>query len=126
MNVRFDFEDLLVYQKAIEFADVVYKATRRMPEEERHGLASQFQQAGTGIALNLSEGSGGTKTEFKRFIRMAGRSVRECVAITEIASRADYFDRNQRDFLRERLAELSKMLSGLSKSLSIARPKERP
>jgi len=123
MAVKFDFEDLQVYRKAIAFADIAYKATKHMPEEERFGLASQLQRAATGIALNIAEGTGGTKTEFKRFLRMATRSVRECVAITEVASNAGYFDKAQREFLRERLADLARMLSGLAKSLGSVKTK---
>jgi len=125
MSVKFDFEDLVVYQKAIDFAEVVYRATKHMPDEERYGLKSQFQRAATGIALNIAEGTGGTKTEFKRFIRMATRSVRECVAIAEIAFRAEYFDKKQREYLREKLAELARMLAGLAKSLE-AKRKRKP
>jgi four helix bundle protein len=113
----FYFENLLVYQRAIDFIEVVYKATPHMPPSEQFGLRSQFQRAATSIALNIAEGSGGTDMEFCRYARDSRKSVRECVAITEVASRVTYFDPQQRQFLRERLIELSRMLSGLLRSL---------
>ncbi len=125
MSVKFDFEDLVVYQKAIDFADIAYRATKHFPDDERYGLSSQFQRAATGIALNIAEGTGGTKAEFKRFVRIALRSARECVAITEVASRTGYFDETQREFLREKLAELSRMLTGLAKSLRAGKDKDK-
>ena len=120
----FDFEELLVYQKALDFVAVVYKATKRLPADERFGLSSQFQRAATGICLNIAEGSGGTKTEFRHYVRIAVRSVRECVAIAEVATKVDYFNRKQREYLRGHLAELARMLTGLHKSLSARKRKE--
>ena len=113
----FDFEDLVVYQKAIDFVEIAYKASDHMPTSEGYGLKSQLQRAATSVPLNIAEGSGGTETEFRRYVRDARRSVRECVAITEVASRRGYFDGRQKQFLRDCLIELSRMLSGLHRSL---------
>lgn len=116
-EVSFEFEQLLVYQKAIDFAEVAYKASARMPAYERYGLRSQLQRAGTSIALNIAEGAVGTEAQFRQFLGTAARSTRECVAIAEVATRVDYFDGKQREYLCERLAELARMLTGLSNSL---------
>ena len=70
----FEFEKLGVYQKALEFIDQVYALTRTFPKEERFGLIDQFRRAAVSIALNIAEGSGGTKTEFKHFLIIARRS----------------------------------------------------
>ncbi len=40
--VMFNFEKLDVWQKAIDFADLVYKHTRNFPTDERFGLANQI------------------------------------------------------------------------------------
>ena len=41
----FNFEKLEVWQKAIDFADFVYSATRKFPAEERFGLTNQLRRA---------------------------------------------------------------------------------
>ncbi|MBI3520238.1 MAG: four helix bundle protein [Bacteroidetes bacterium] len=51
------FEDLLVWQKAINIAVEVYKLTSKFPKEEVFGLTSQLRRASTSISLNISEGS---------------------------------------------------------------------
>lgn len=56
----FKFEELKVYQKSLDFIDVVYQVTIPFPQEERYGLTSQFRRASTSIALNIAEGSGST------------------------------------------------------------------
>jgi four helix bundle protein len=114
----FDFEKLRVYQKALDFIDRVYEITHGFPPEERFGLTDQFRRAATSIALNIAEGSGGSKTEFRRFLRVSRRSVRECVAVTEISSRQGYITSDERKELRRACVDLSRMLTGLIRSLS--------
>ena len=71
---KFQFENLIVYQKTLDFIDFVYEFTLKVPNFESFGLASQFQRAANSIALNIAEGSGGTRLEFQQFIRFARRS----------------------------------------------------
>jgi four helix bundle protein len=63
------------------------------------------------------EGSGGTKPEFKKFLKISRRSVREGVVATTISKRRDYITVNEEKESREKCIELSKMLSGLINSL---------
>ena len=115
---KFNFENLSVYQKALEYIDFVYTITVRFPKEERFGLVGQFQRAAQSIALNIGEGSGGSKAEFQQFIRIARRSIRECIVCTTIALRRKYMTREDENKSRSMCLELSKMLSGLLSSLN--------
>ena len=49
----FRFEKLDVWQKAIEFADSVYDASREFPSDERFGLTSQMRRAAVSISSNI-------------------------------------------------------------------------
>jgi four helix bundle protein len=114
---RFDFENLKVYQKALEYVDFVYETTKRFPKIEIFSLIDQFKRASISIGLNIAEGSGGSKSEFNKFLKIARRSVRECVAITEISYRQKFLDEKTRQQSRNLCSELSKMINGLMKSL---------
>jgi len=114
---KFDFEKLDVYQKALDYIDFVYSLTKKFPRVEQFRLTSNFQGAAQSIALNIGEGSGGTKTEFIHFLRIARRSVRECIVCTTIAKRRNYINQSEENESRSRCWEISKMLSGLKKSL---------
>jgi len=116
-NEKFDFENLKVYQKSLEYVDFVYKVTINFPKTEVFSLMDQFKRASTSICLNIAEGSGGSKTEFNQFLRIARRSVRECIAITEIAFRQEFIRNEIKEESRVLCSELSKMITGLSKSL---------
>ena len=113
----FDFEKLKVYQKALDYLDFVYEVTRDFPKTEMYSLVDQYKRASSSICLNIAEGSGGTKIEFKRFLGIARRSVRECIAITEIAYRQKFMDIGQRARSRDYCFEISRMIGGLIKSL---------
>ena len=117
MEVHFDFERLSVYQKSLDFIDKAYQTIKKFPKEEIFDLGSQFRRAATSICLNIAEGSAGTKPEFRRFLKISLRSVRECVAIIEVASGQDYITQEEKQALREDCAEMAKMLTGLIKSV---------
>ena len=114
---RFRFEDLKVYQKSLNYIDLVHEWTEKFPKREIYSLTSQFRRASNSIALNIGEGEGGTTNEYINFLRISRRSVRECVVCTTLARRRKYFSEDQELCSRKNLSELSKMLSGLMNSL---------
>lgn len=113
----FNFEKLLVYQKSLDFIDKVYDITDKFPQNERFNVTDQFRRVATSITLNIGEGSGGTEKEFNAFLRISKRSMKECVVCTTIANRRKYITGAEEFELRNKLVELSKMNSGLSKSI---------
>lgn len=117
VEAKFDFENLLVYQKALDYIDFVYELTSGFPKVESFRLTQNFQGAAQSVAVNIGEGSGGTSAEFKQFIRVARRSVRECVVCSAIARLRSYISQEAETESRRRCSELSKMLSGLHNSV---------
>lgn len=84
----FNFEKLEVWQRAIDFADLVYVTTKAFPAEERFSLTSQVRRAGVSISSNIAEGcSRASKTDFARFIEIATGSVLEVVSQAFIGRR---------------------------------------
>ena len=113
----FNFERLEVYQKSNDFVNEVYSFTKDFPKEELFGLTSQFRRAAVSISLNISEGSSRSQKEFSRFIDIARGSIFECVAILQISLRQGYLKQDISIELNNRLTDLSKMLSGLKRSI---------
>ena len=113
----FDFQRLDVYQKSLMLIDRVYNLTRAFPHEERFGLTEQFRRAAISIGLNIAEGSGRTKRDFKHFLRNARASCYECVAVLEISRRRAYLSADQQYPCTQLLTDVAKMLSGLIRSL---------
>jgi four helix bundle protein len=115
--MKFNFEDLQVYQKSLDLVDAVYLITKQFPKGEIYGVTSQFRRAAVSISLNISEGSGGTKKEFLKFLRTASNSLKECIVCITVAQRQKFISAKDHDDLREKLVEISKMISGLKKYL---------
>ena len=113
----FNFEKLDVYKKANDFASQIYLLSKNYPKEEMFGLTSQLRRAAVSISLNIAEGSARTKKDFGRFIDMARGSIFECVTILQVSLKQNYIDKNKFNQLKNILIEMSKMLSGLKRSL---------
>ena len=116
-EVVFKFEELKVYQKAIAFVNEAYDICNVFPKSERYGLSSQFTRAAVSIALNIAEGSGDTNAQFNRFLQISIGSVKECVVCSTIAKNQKYINKEQNDFNREKLEEISKMITSLQRFL---------
>jgi|SRR5690554_935047 len=117
IKAHFSFEDLKVYQKSLDFVDVVYDLTKAFPTHEQYNLCSQFNRAAVSISLNIAEGHGDSNAQFNRFLQIARNSVNECVVCSTIAFRRGYIDNDTHEENRYLLSELSKMISGLTKYL---------
>ena len=114
----FNFEELDVYRKAIDLVNNIYSLTKPFPKEEVFGLTSQLRRAAVSIPINISEGTARTKKDFSRFIDIARGSVFECVTLLQISIKQDHIDNRKYAELRNDLTELSKMLSGLKRSVN--------
>jgi four helix bundle protein len=114
----FNFEKLDVWRKAIDFADLIYNETRAFPAEERFGLTNQLRRAAVSISSNIAEGSSrSSKNDFARFAEIAAGSVFEAVSQAFIARRQNFLNEGQFRRIYTDAEELSRMLSGLRKSL---------
>ena len=116
--VRFRFEKLNVWQKAIEYIELIYKISQNFPKSEIFGLQSQLRRAAVSVALNIAEGSGRTtRKDFRKFLHDALGSLRESVTALHIALRLGYIDRIQFEKSYMIATEISKMLYRLEQSL---------
>jgi four helix bundle protein len=114
---QFKFEGLLVYQKSLDYIDFVHTLTPQFPAYEQRELGSQFRRASSSVSLNIGEGEGGTTKEYLSFLRIARRSVRECVVCTTVAHRRKYINDSSMLQSRAKAIEISRMLSGLMASI---------
>lgn len=113
----FNFERLDVRQKALALADSAYAASRQFSAEERFGLTNQIRRAAVSVSSNIAEGSARPSADFARFLGYASGSLSEVVSQSFIARRQGFLA--EPAFLEPYGAaeEISRMLSGLRKSL---------
>ena len=76
----FKFEQLIIWQKAMDFGEVINTISTKFPPKEIYNLSSQIRRAADSIALNISEGSTGQSDPgFKKFMGYSIRSLAEVV-----------------------------------------------
>jgi len=115
--MAFMFENLEVYQKAVEFADQIAALTESFPRGYGF-LIDQLNRAALSIATNLAEGNGRfTKPDRRNFFTIARGSAQECVPLLEIARRRGLIQEPAALAMRERLEVIAKMVSGLINGL---------
>ena len=115
--MAFMFENLQVYQKAVDFADRVASHTESFPRGY-YFLVDQLNRAALSIATNLAEGNGRyTKPDRKNFFTIARGSVQECVPLLEVARRRGFVTASGHADLKSILEEMSRMISGLINGL---------
>ena len=118
--MAYKFEQLDVWQLAMEYVDLIYTLSDQFPRSEEYNLKSQIRRAATSVALNIAEGSTGqSDPEQARFLGMAIRSLIETIACIHIVRRRNYFeDKTLLDQAYEKSQPLARKLQSFRKSLS--------
>ena len=113
------FEDLKIWQKAMDITEKCYKASENFPKEERYGLTSQVRRSAISIPSNISEEAGrNTNGEFKQFLGIANGSSYELLTQLYLSSRLNLIkEENVRPIINEVL-EVTKMNFSLQRSLN--------
>lgn len=114
----FNFERLEVWEKAVDFADLVYRVTRTFPDDERFGLTNQMRRAAVSVSSNIAEGSARfSKADYARFIEIATGSLFEVVSQAFVSRRNGLIKEDEFQAIYQAAEEQGKMLSGLRKSV---------
>lgn len=118
----FRFEDLRVYQKALDYIDWVTTATQPTNGIQT-SVAIKFNTAAQSIAFYIAEGSARNKSQFIFYLKQAKTSLRECVILTTLLEKQGIISESMVDFSRNQLVELMKMTGALVVSLQKANKK---
>jgi len=110
------YRELIVWQKAMDFAEHVYAVQRTFPAEERFGLCDQLRRAVVSIPSNIAEGRGrDTAKDFSHFLTLARGSLNEVTTQLELAVRLGY--QSSDGGLYEEAEEIRKMLNAMIQRL---------
>src|SRR5688500_11875221 len=117
-NIK-SFEDLIVWQRAIDLSVEVYKVSTVFPKEEIFGLTSQIRRASNSVSLNISECSvKSTRTYINQLVIAVG-SASEVLSAAILAQRLGFITESEVNQLRPLIAEVTKMLNKLISTLRL-------
>jgi len=113
----FGFEKLEVWQKSIEFCELIYSVTQEFPKEEIYGLSSQIRRAVVSISSNIAEGS--SKKSLKdqaRFSEIAFGSLMEIINQLILAKNLKYLSDEIYVKCRSEAESLSRLINAYKNS----------
>ncbi len=109
---NYSFKKLIVWQKAMDFAEICLGITNSMKNHFR--LIEQLESASASIAQNIAEGNGRVSTkEYIHFLYIARGSLYESITILNLFYRKIYITNAQLSDLENLGMEISKMLNSL-------------
>jgi four helix bundle protein len=113
-----NYKDLVVWQKGIALAKMIYRLTQSFPSAEKFGLVAQMRRAAVSVPSNLAEGQARHTTgEFVQFISHAEGSVAELDTQLILSSELRFCDRASTTPAFELIDELRRMLNVLRRKL---------
>lgn len=116
------FEEMPVWQKAMELSVKIFKLTESLPRKEDYGLTSQMRRSGLSVPGNIAEGFGRKHTKDKlNFYYDSRGSLSETKNHLIYGHRVGYFDQLNRDDLTllidDTWKELNMLISSLEKNI---------
>ena len=110
--------DLLVWQKALDLVDEMYRVAKSLPAEETYGLRSQITRAAVSVPTNIAEGAArSTSKDFANFLSYARGSLMEIDTLLAVMIRQGYATEVETSTAFTLIGEIGKMLSGLRSSV---------
>ena len=122
----FSFEDLEVWQKAVDFADRVIGVVNELDTDRKHyRLIEQLESSATSVSMNIAEGKGRySKKEFVQFLYIARGSLYETITLLMLFHKRNWINGAQLDALKSFGDEIGKMISGLIRSIKTSKSQE--
>lgn len=112
------YKELLVWQKGMALAKLVYRLTVRFPREEKFGLTSQIRRAAVSVPSNIAEGQARQSTkEFLQFISHAEGSLAELETQVLLSVELGFVWQEDVKEILGKIDELQKMLVGHKRKL---------
>jgi four helix bundle protein len=111
------YRETVVWQKAMQAVDAVYRLARLLPREETYGMRSQITRAAVSIPANIAEGwTRETPKDKAHFLAIAQGSLAETETLLLICERQGWFPEAATRTLWGLLDEVSRMLTTMRRN----------
>lgn len=112
------FEEIPVWQKAMDLAVSIFRLTEKLPRKEDYGLTSQIRRSALSVPGNIAEGFGRKHTKDKlNFYYNSRGSLSETKNHLIYGNKVDYFTKPEFDEHCHLVEEIWKELNSLINSL---------
>ena len=119
MKIKFRFQDLKIWQLAIEIAEELFDIADNLERKKLFRFADQLRGAGMSMSNNIAEGSGSmSKREFKQFLNIARRSTFENANILILLNRRGYISDTDTERISDKLDHLCRQIMNFKITLA--------
>ena len=117
--VKFRFQDLKIWQLAIEIANELFNVADDLEQKKLYRFADQLRGAGMSMSNNIAEGSGSSsKKDFKQYLNMARRSTFENANILILLKRRSLITEGELEKLLDKLDHLCRQITNFQSTLT--------
>ncbi|MBS9463795.1 four helix bundle protein [Flagellimonas sp. 389] len=111
-----NFQDLIIWKKAMGLVEEIYKLTTSFSKDEKFGLKSQIRRSAVSIPSNIAEGAGrNTNGEFRNFLGIANGSINELSTQLLLSQMLCLISEDKISPILENLTEIQKINHSLIK-----------
>ena len=115
------FRELIVWQKGMDLAEGVHRATRLLQPADLYGLGTQARKSAASIPSNVAEGFGRhSRATYRYHVTVALGSQAEVQTQLELLQRLSLIPSAVAERLQELAAEVGRLLHGLWRALAPA------
>jgi four helix bundle protein len=117
---RHNYKKLVVWQKSMALAMLVYRLVAKFPKDEQFQLSSQARRSAVSIPSNIAEGAGRkTDKDFSRFLFISHGSACELDTEMTLARDFGYISEDEYMEVSDKNEEVRAMLISLEESLNV-------
>ena len=113
------YKDLILWQKAIDLVDEIYKLVKFLPKEEKFALSDQMRRAAVSVPSNIAEGyERNSDKEFINFLVIARGSRAELETQLYICVRQGYITQQQAEKAFSLCNEIQRIINKFIKNIN--------
>jgi len=114
-----NYQDLIVWQKAMDVVVEVYRLTKKFPQGEFYGLTNQIRRAAISIPSNIAEGhTRNSRAEYLNFLSIAQGSRAEVETQMLISVRLGYLTSEETLPTLSLLNEINRIIGTIRQKLN--------
>jgi four helix bundle protein len=111
------YRQTVVWEKAMQMVQELYRLVPRLPREETYGLRSQITRAAVSVPANIAEGwTRESAREKLHFLAIAQSSLAEAETLLTLCERLGWFPERETARLRGLVDEVSRMLTTMRRN----------
>ncbi|MFY2762591.1 four helix bundle protein [Arenimonas sp. MALMAid1274] len=117
------YRNAVVWQKAMQLAEMACRSSKQLPSEERFGIRSQITRAAISVPSNVAEGwTRESRKEKAHFLAVAHGSLGELHSQILLCRRLGWLKPEEADSTIALAFEIGRMLTTLRRGLRKAQP----